>query len=183
MEHKATIDFNQQCLRLNNYVTIPWWYSKFLSTSHLSSSMLQEDILRQTQIQQLLSSIPNIFATNEPTVTSAGIYHEIPTRTSRPVASALRCRSREAIKVLCQNVEAMLRAKVIRHSKSPWVSEPHLVKKADGTYRFCVDFRKLNKVRVQDEYPLPRLDNILDSLENSKYFTTLALNLDTRKFQ
>ena len=50
-----------------------------------------------------------------------------------------------------------------------------LVKKKDGTTRFCIDYRKLNAVTRKDSYPLPRFDDALDSLSGCKYFSTLDL--------
>jgi len=51
---------------------------------------------------------------------------------------------------------------VIEESRSPWVSPAVLVKKKDGSLRFCVDFRKLNSVTKKDSYPLPRIEDILN---------------------
>ena len=48
-------------------------------------------------------------------------------------------------------------------------------KKKDGSWRFCVDYRKFNSVTHQDAYPLPRIDATLDSLVDASYFTTLDL--------
>ena len=45
----------------------------------------------------------------------------------------------------------------------------------DGTLRFCVDYRELNKITKRDTFPLPRVDDLLDQLGNSRYFTTLDL--------
>ena len=56
-----------------------------------------------------------------------------------------------------------------------WSSPVILVKKNSGELRFCVDYRKLNPVTVGHAHPLPRIDDILDSLRDSKYFTTLDL--------
>ena len=69
----------------------------------------------------------------------------------------------------------MLQKGIIEPTKINWVSEPHLVKKDDGNYRFCIDFRELNKVTIHDRYPLPRIDDLLDKLGQSRYFTSLDL--------
>ena len=72
-------------------------------------------------------------------------------------------------------LKSMQKAAVIQPSNSPWASPVVLVKKKDGSLRFCVDYRKLNSVTKADSFPLPRIDDILDQLGQSKYFTTLDL--------
>ena len=69
----------------------------------------------------------------------------------------------------------MLQQGIVQPSTSPWSSPVVMVKKRDGTWRFCIDYRKLNAVTHQDAYPLPRIDETLDSLAGSTYFTTLDL--------
>ena len=69
----------------------------------------------------------------------------------------------------------MLEKRVISPSKSPWTSPIVLVKKKDGTTRFCVDYRKVNDVTRKDDYPNPRVDDTLDMLSGSTCFTTLDL--------
>ena len=69
----------------------------------------------------------------------------------------------------------MLDQGVVRPSTSPWSSPIVMVRKKDGSWRFCVDYRKVNAVTRQDAYPLPRIDATLDSLTGSAYFTTLDL--------
>ncbi|XP_018371543.1 PREDICTED: RNA-directed DNA polymerase homolog [Trachymyrmex cornetzi] len=64
---------------------------------------------------------------------------------------------------------------VIQESVSPWMSPAILVKKKDGTIRFCVDYRKLNAVTKKDSYPLPRIDDIFDQLSGSSWYSTLDL--------
>lgn len=73
-------------------------------------------------------------------------------------------------------VKRMLAADVIEPANSEWSSPVVLVPKADGTQRFCVDYRRLNKITVRDSYPLPRMDECLDSLGDAQYFTTLDCN-------
>ena len=64
---------------------------------------------------------------------------------------------------------------VIWESESPWSSPIVLVKKKDGSTRFCVDYRRLNEVTVKDAYPLPRIDDCFDTLHGHQYFSTLDL--------
>lgn len=72
-------------------------------------------------------------------------------------------------------IDDMLNAKIIRRSNSPWSFPIVVVDKKDGSKRFCVDFRQLNKVTKFNSYPLPLIDDILALLGGSKYFTTLDL--------
>lgn len=77
----------------------------------------------------------------------------------------------EVARQLCN----MQEAGVIEPSSSPWSSPVVMVRKKDGTLRFCVDYRELNKITKRDTFPLPRMDDLLDQLGNSRYFTTLDL--------
>ncbi|GBN83957.1 Retrovirus-related Pol polyprotein from transposon 297 [Araneus ventricosus] len=64
---------------------------------------------------------------------------------------------------------------IIEESSGPWASPILLVKKKDGSTRFCVDYRKLNEITKKDSYSLPRIDDTLDALNGSQWFTTLDL--------
>ena len=75
----------------------------------------------------------------------------------------------------------MLDKDVIRPTNNPWASSVILVPKKDGSKRFCVDYRKLNAVTKKDVYPLPRIDDILDTLGQAKVFSILDLRQETVK--
>ena len=69
----------------------------------------------------------------------------------------------------------MLDAKIIRPSQSPWSAPVVMQKKKDGSSRFCVDYRNLNNISIQDSFPLPRIDDILDRLAGSAVYTAIDL--------
>ena len=81
----------------------------------------------------------------------------------------LRCQ--EAKKLL----DDMLNRAVIQPSNSPWASPVVLAQKRDGSFHFCIDYRKVNAVSQKDAYPLPRIDDTLDTLAGSKWFSALDL--------
>ena len=75
-----------------------------------------------------------------------------------------------------KHVKEMLENKVIEPSKSPWASRVVLVKKKDGSSRFCIDYRRLNAITKKDAYPIPRIDETLDQLAECKWFSSLDLH-------
>lgn len=76
---------------------------------------------------------------------------------------------------ISKHVDEMLHDGVIQPSKSPWSSPVVLVKKKDHSLRFCVDYRRLNKITKKDLYPMPRIDDALDTLQGAQYFSSIDL--------
>ncbi|GJX62338.1 putative reverse transcriptase domain-containing protein [Tanacetum coccineum] len=63
----------------------------------------------------------------------------------------------------------------IRPSSSPWGAPVLFVKKKDGSFRMCIDYRELNKMTIKNRYPLPRIDDLFDQLQGSQYFSKIDL--------
>ena len=103
------------------------------------------------------------------------IQMHIDTGDSPPKKQHLRRMPFAVRQEVAHQLQRMQEMGVIRPSTSPWSSPIVLVRKKDGTLRFCVDYRHLNSVTKADTYPLPRIDDLLDQLGKSRHFSTLDL--------
>lgn len=103
------------------------------------------------------------------------VEHEIDTAENKPIKLPPRRVPIFKRQVVDQELDKMLEQRIVEPSDSPWSAPICLVKKKDGSCRFCIDFRKLNTVTLKDAYPLPRIDDTLDSLSGSLWFSTLDL--------
>ena len=102
-----------------------------------------------------------------------GIEHEIDTGDSPPIRQAPRRVPFAVRELMSKMVQEMLSDGVIQESSSPWASPVVLVRKKDGTLRFCIDYRRLNAVTRKDTFPLPQIDDLLDQMHGKKVFSTL----------
>ena len=104
--------------------------------------------------------------------------HDIDTQNNKPIKVPARRLGWAQRRALTEEVDKMLKLGVIEPSSSPWSSPPVLVKKKDNTFRFCVDYRKLNSVSKKDSFPLPRIDDCLDALAGPNGFVISICLLD-----
>ena len=103
------------------------------------------------------------------------VMHDIDTGSTRPIRCNPRKLSPKKIKIQQELVDKMLEEGQIEHSVSAWSAPTVLVTKKDGTTRFCVDYRRLNNSTKKDAFPLPRIDDSLNSLSGQSWFLTLDL--------
>ena len=103
------------------------------------------------------------------------IPHEINTEDSQPIKERTRRIPFHRRKALESLINQLQDKNIIRESSSPWAAPIVLVEKKDGSMRLCIDYRKLNAVTKPDAYPLPRVDDTLDSLAGCSLFSTLDL--------
>ena len=133
------------------------------------------DESQKAALNKLLREYKDVFSKEgDPISSTSLVEHEIYTE-GPPVRLPFR-RQNPLVRAQEQSqVKEMLRDGVICSSISPWASPVVMVKKKDGSMRFCVDFRKVNDATIKDAHPLPRIDDTLESLHGAKFFSTLDL--------
>ncbi len=128
------------------------------------------------EVLDLLISHQDVFSRGEFDIGRNNLVkHSIDTQGAPPIRQQLRRSSPAQRAEVERQVSELLEKGLIQPSDSPWASPVVLVTKKDGSKRLCLDYRKLNEVSVKCAYPLPRIDESLDSLGGAKYFSTLDL--------
>ena len=131
---------------------------------------------QEDRVKRLLDDNREVFSTSEFDLGRTNlVQHTIDTGIHRPFKQQLRRHPMVYLPVIDEHVDKMLTNDICEPSFSPWASNVVLVKKSDGTLRFCIDNRQLNNLTVKDSYPLPRIDTCFDALGGAKYFSTLDL--------
>jgi len=145
-----------------------------IRTEHLNREELEE-------LQRICKKYPKVFHKEGDHLSfTNAVKHQIRTDDDIPVyARPYRYAFQERQEVRRQ-LEKLLEQKIIRHSHSPWSAPVWLVpKKKDASgerkWRMVVDYRKLNEKVIKDRYPMPLINDVLDSLGRAKYFSTLDL--------
>ena len=131
-----------------------------------------------TAARELVLAYHDVFAleSNELGCTSA-IEHEIHIENDGPFKEWFRRIPLPLLEEVCASLRDMLEAGAIHLSQSPWCNAVVLVQKKDSTLCFCVDFRCLNTCTKKDSYPLPRIEEALESMAGSAHFSSMDFKL------
>ncbi|XP_060070261.1 uncharacterized protein LOC132550238 [Ylistrum balloti] len=129
---------------------------------------------QKREVKDLLEGYKDVL-TDQPGRTVL-IEHDITTTTPEPVRVKPYPIPFNTTEVITAEVDKMLKMGVIEPSSSPYSAPVVIVKKKDGTNRFCIDFRKLNRVTVFDAEPMPNTEEIFARLAGARYFSKLDLS-------
>ena len=129
--------------------------------------------IQQQQLRALFQEYEDIFSQGEDDLGCTPLLQHTIETEGPPLCHPYRRQNPAVRREEMAQVQQMLSTGVIRPSNSPWASPVVIVKKEDGSLRFCVDFRQLNAATVKDAHPIPRIDNLLDALHGACWFTTL----------
>ena len=134
------------------------------------------DIELKAELVDVVNQYGDVFQEPKGLPPKRGIQHEIQLHQDCPLPNIgmYRMSIMESLEIKKQ-VQELLDKGVILPSTSPCGSPIVLVPKKDGTWLMCVEYQALNKITIKNQYPLPRIDDLLDQLKNAKYFTKLDL--------
>ncbi|KAF5789771.1 putative nucleotidyltransferase, Ribonuclease H [Helianthus annuus] len=94
---------------------------------------------------------------------------------ANPVAKAPYRLAPSEMRELSNQLQELLEKGFIRPSTSPWGAPVLFVKKKDGSFQMCIDYRELNKLTIKNRYPLPRIDDLFDQLQGAQCFSKIDL--------
>ena len=132
--------------------------------------------VEQEKAKKLIAEYQDIFALKD---TELGhtklIKHEIKLLDDKPFKERYRRIPPQQFEEFRRHLEEMVNIGAIRKSQSPWASAIVLVRKKDGSLRFCIDLQKLNERTIKDAYSLPRIEESLDCLNGAQIFSSIDL--------
>jgi hypothetical protein len=127
-------------------------------------------------VEKLLQEFKDVFVTNTKLPPHRSYDHAIPLLPNPVLVNSRPCRYSPHHKdEIEKQVQELLAVGLITPSTCPFASPVLLVHKKNGTWRFCVDYRKLNTLTIKNRFPIPIVDEILDELAGSNFFTTLDM--------
>ncbi|UYV74071.1 hypothetical protein LAZ67_11002031 [Cordylochernes scorpioides] len=160
----ANVSFLSEQVGYSTTATCKYEPQKFDINPELSDSEKIDVLYVLYRYRELFSEEWNKAADIKP-------YHIKLKANTEPIRQKAYRRSPKERDIIEEQVKEMCEKGVIRKSTSPWASPVVLVKKSDGSYRFCVDYRKVNNVTEKFSYPLPDITDCLDRLAGMKYFS------------
>lgn len=104
-----------------------------------------------------------------------GVEHHIRLTDTRPFRERSRRIAPADIDDVRRHIQELLAAGIIKESRSPYASPIVVARKKNGSVRMCIDYRTLNRRTVPDQYTTPRIDDALDCLSGSQWFSVLDL--------
>ncbi|PIK48776.1 hypothetical protein BSL78_14342 [Apostichopus japonicus] len=156
---------------LGKYLKVTKTNSEVLCNLDSKLGHLQRN--EREDLKRLISSFPSIL--NDIPGKTSVLFHDVDVGDAKPIKQHPYRLNPSKLSVVRKEIEYMLENGIISPSHSPWSSPILLVPKEDGSQRLCIDYRKVNSVTVTDSHPIPRLDDCIDRIGNSKFVSKYDL--------
>ncbi|GFY17509.1 retrovirus-related Pol polyprotein from transposon gypsy [Trichonephila clavipes] len=167
---QASISFTKEGVKFNKY-------ENHAQLMQISAENLQEELdLRHVENRQIKKELEKLIQDYKPEKTaSTDVTMRIILKDEEPVCQPPRRLAFTERQEVNKQIEEWLNEGIIRPSSAEYASPIVMVKKKDGSSRMCIDYRKLNQKLVKDKFPLPIIEDVLDTLQEAKVYSTLDL--------
>ncbi|GFW52741.1 retrovirus-related Pol polyprotein from transposon 297 [Trichonephila clavipes] len=168
---QASISFTKEGVKFNKY-------ENHAQLIQISAENLQEELdLRHVENRQIKKELEKLIQDYKPEKTaSTDVTMRIILKDEEPVCQHPRRLAFTERQEVNKQIEEWLNEGIIRPSSAEYASPIVMVKKKDGSSRMCIDYhRKLNQKLVKDKFPLPIIEDVLDTLQEAKVYSTLDL--------
>lgn len=131
---------------------------------------------QEKSLEELLKKYEDVFSKGDNDIGKTEILKmKIDTEEAKPIKQKAYRYTKEQKEEISKQIKELMEKGIIRRSYSPWSSPVVMVKKKNGKWRMCTNFMKVNEVIKKDNYPLPRIDELLGSFEGKKFFSGIDL--------
>ncbi|GFX96525.1 retrovirus-related Pol polyprotein from transposon 17.6 [Trichonephila clavipes] len=167
---QASISFTKEGVKFNKY-------ENHAQLIQISAENLQEELdLRHVENHQIKKELEKLIQDYKPEKTaSTDVIMRIILKDEEPVCQPPRRLAFTEKQEVNKHIEEWLNEGIIRPSSSEYASPIVMVKKKDGSSRMCIDYRKLNQKLMKDKFALPLIEDVLDTLQEAKVYSTLDL--------
>ncbi|GFX39857.1 retrovirus-related Pol polyprotein from transposon 17.6 [Trichonephila clavipes] len=167
---QASISFTKEGVKFNKY-------ENHAQLMQISAENLQEELdLRHVENRQIKKELEKLIQDYKPEKTaSTDVTMRIILKDEEPVCQPPRRLAFTERQEVNKQIQEWLNEGIIRPSSAEYASPIVMVKKKDGSSRMCIDYRKLNQKLVKDKFPLPIIEDVLDTLQEAKVYSTLDL--------
>ncbi|GFW21940.1 retrovirus-related Pol polyprotein from transposon 17.6 [Trichonephila clavipes] len=167
---QASISFTKEGVKFNKY-------ENHAQLMQISAENLQEELdLRHVENRQIKKELEKLIQDYKPEKTaSTDVTMKIILKDKEPVCQPPRRLAFTERQEVNKQIEEWLNEGIMRSSSAKYASPIVMVKKKDGSSRMCIDYRKLNQKLVKDKFPLPIIEDVLDTLQEAKVYSTLDL--------
>ncbi|GFW67761.1 retrovirus-related Pol polyprotein from transposon gypsy [Trichonephila clavipes] len=168
---QASISFTKEGVKFNKY-------ENHAQLMQISAENLQEELdLRHVENRQIKKELEKLIQDYKPEkkTASTDVTMRIILKDEEPVCQPPRRLAFTERQEVNKQIEEWLNEGIICPSSAEYASPIVMVKKKDGSSRMCIDYRKLNQKLVKDKFPLPIIEDVLDTLQEAKVYSTLDL--------
>ncbi|GFW21148.1 retrovirus-related Pol polyprotein from transposon 17.6 [Trichonephila clavipes] len=167
---QASISFTKEGVKFNKY-------ENHAQLMQISAENLQEELdLRHVENRQIKKELEKLIQDYKPEKTaSTDVTMRIILKDEEPVCQHPRRLAFTERQEVNKQIEEWLNEGIIRPSSAEYTSPIVMVKKKDGSSRMCIDYRKLNQKLVKDKFPLPIIEDVLDTLQEARKYTSFIV--------